>query len=274
MDNLKSFRNVAKGVVKASVLDSMIISTMNLLGSNFNRIMTDTESISAAVEELEATIRLMTQNITDINNQMKIILEQNDEIDSEFGQRIVEIKDVTEKGNQTAEEIKSLGEAAQNISQFVVDISDIADQTNLLALNAAIEAARVGEAGKGFAVVADEIRKLSENTNRLTKNISKGLKVFTQKISKSVVDINSLTKVLTTFAEDIANVRATFEKNKEASDQIGVSINQISLAIDENSKVLSDIFAKIVDVNATAQEVNKIFTTIVNVNATVSQMEI
>jgi len=274
MDNLKSFKNIAKGVVKASVLDSMIISTMNLLGSNFNRIMNDTESISAAVEELEATIRLMTQNIADINSQMKLILEQNDEIDSEFEQRIVEIKEVAEKGSKTAEEIQMLGESAENISQFVVDISDIADQTNLLALNAAIEAARVGDAGKGFAVVADEIRKLSENTNRLTKNISKGLKEFTQKISKSVIDIGDLTKILATFAEDIVKVRATFERNKKASDQIGVSINQISLAIDENSQVLSDIFAKIVDVNTTAQEINKIFATIVKVNSSVSKMEL
>ncbi len=274
MDNLKSFKNISKNVVKASVLDSMIISTMNLLGSNFSRIMNDTDSISAAVEELEATIRLMNQNISDINKQMKTILEQNEQIDSEFGKRIVEIKEVTNKGSQTAEEIHSLGEAAQDISRFVGDISDIADQTNLLALNAAIEAARVGEAGKGFAVVADEIRKLSENTNRLTKNISKGLKEFTEKISKSVVDISELTKVLTTFAQDIVNVRATFEKNKEASDSIGSSINQLSHAIDENSQVLTDIFSKIVDVNNTAQEVNRIFKTIVKVNATVSNMEI
>ena len=48
-------------------------------------------------------------------------------------------------------------------------VSQISNQTNLLALNAAIESARAGEQGKGFAVVAGEVRKLAEQTDKITK---------------------------------------------------------------------------------------------------------
>ncbi len=273
MENLNSFKNISKGVVRASILDSMITSTLDLIGSNFARIMNDTDAIATAVEELEATLRQMTNNVNDINEKMKMITEENNKIDMAFSERINDIKNVTEKVNSTSKEINSLGEAANNISKFVVDISDIADQTNLLALNAAIEAARVGDAGRGFAVVAEEIRKLSENTNSLTKNISKVLKDFTKRISKAVVDIEELSNVLNTFENDIVNVRATFASNKEASDQIGLSINQLTIAIDENTHVLSSIFTKIVDVDTTIQEINRIFSTIVKVNIAIGSMK-
>lgn len=75
---------------------------------------------------------------------------------------------IQEAGRTAAE----LASAAQDITQFVDRIKDIADQTNLLALNAAIEAARAGDLGKGFAVVASEVRSLSESAAGAAQEIA------------------------------------------------------------------------------------------------------
>jgi len=127
--------------------------------------------------------------------------------------------------------IRVIGEtndSSERIRQASNMISGIAEQTNLLALNAAIEAARAGEHGKGFAVVADEIRKLSEQTNQSTKDITSMLVELQEKSNQAIATGE---QVKAAVDNQVTSVEATEAKYSEITDGIEVSMEEISKII-------------------------------------------
>ena len=89
----------------------------------------------------------------------------------------------------SAATVGALGQASDQVNDFVDTVSRIARQTNLLALNAAIEAARAGEHGKGFAVVAEEVRTLAEESARAAKEIADTIAVVRDNIAAAVASM-------------------------------------------------------------------------------------
>ena len=120
-----------------------------------------------------------------------------------------------------------INKSAEEISEIVKVISEIANQTNLLAFNAAIEAARAGEHGLGFSVVADEVRKLAERSSQATKEITK----LINESVKRVVQGGEISK----------EAASAFEKIVEGVSQTTQSISEISVAAREQQTAARDV---------------------------------
>ncbi|MCK7610961.1 methyl-accepting chemotaxis protein [Roseibium sp. CAU 1639] len=155
-----------------------IVMSMALLSRNTQEANANGQSISAAADQLVASIGQISENsegaaeeANHTNAAAKDGLDKMSAVSKAIG-------DISSTSRQTSQSLADLSEAASQISEFLSVIQSIADQTNLLALNATIEAARAGEAGRGFAVVASEVKTLASQTGKATEDIAQRIEAL------------------------------------------------------------------------------------------------
>lgn len=208
------------------------------------------ETSTASLEESSTGLEEVTLGIQNIAESSNTISESGSLATSqakaggEFVEKTVQqIQAINQSVNESGEAIKSLDKRSQEIGEITKVITEIANQTNLLALNAAIEAARAGEHGKGFAVVADEVRKLAEQSQQSSTQISELIKEIQVDMSRSN---NSIEQVKTDVNEGLTIIGKTEESFKVILD----SLNNVSIQIDEMAATAEQMSASAQEVSA------------------------
>jgi methyl-accepting chemotaxis protein len=220
-----------------------IAAASNQIQSASNDLAKRTEQQAASVEETAAALEEITTTVSDSSKRA-----------DDAGTLVRETKKNAESsGSVVSEAVEAMGrieKSADEISQIIGVIDEIAFQTNLLALNAGVEAARAGDAGKGFAVVAQEVRELAQRSAKAAKEI-KGLINASNGYVKSGVALvgdtgRALKQIVTQVVQVDGNVGAIVEASREQATglkEINIAINTIDQGTQQNAAMVEETAA-------------------------------
>ena len=151
------------------------------------------------------------------------------------------VGDMDSRFSEIRSTFEQVNDAASGIAGTVRGIEEIADQTNLLALNAAIEAARAGVHGRGFKVVADEVKRLAEQSNALTGEVSRLLETLRERVSHTVSRIDDFETVKTSIGDQIEQVRGDVGRSAETMHTVDQRMQEVTRAVETQQQHIESI---------------------------------
>ncbi|MDR3440374.1 methyl-accepting chemotaxis protein [Telmatospirillum sp.] len=164
-------------------------------------------TVSAATEELSASIAEIASQSTSANTLVQTAVEQV---------------------NNTSVVMRDLQESSQRIGTVIELIQGIAGQTNLLALNATIEAARAGDMGKGFSVVASEVKALATQTAKATEEIQGQIAAMQSSTERAGTSIGVMLTTIDNISVITSAIAAAVQEQGMATQEISRNVQEVT----------------------------------------------
>ena len=181
------------------------------------------EETAAALEEITATVKRTAEGAQQARQVVSTA-----KVDAEKG------------GDVVAKAIAAMGQieqSAQEITQIIGVIDEIAFQTNLLALNAGVEAARAGDAGRGFAVVAQEVRALAQRSAEAAKEIKSLITASTEQVSSGVDLVGQTGQALERIVQQVGRINGVVGEIAASAKEQATGLEEVNVAVVQMDQV-------------------------------------
>ncbi len=216
-------------------ISKTISGNTGITAEKFNATYAMIDTASSTLSDITAKLSETSESVQEMNRTLTRISGKADS-------STVVLSDAVEA-------IERIESSANQVSNIVEVVDEIAFKTNLLSLNAAIEAARAGDAGKGFAVVAESVRELSVQTASAVETIQKLIDDAISKVSSGrssvnniVSFINELVSEFRSISHQIDQIRRVIELHVNEVGSVDHSLSDIRRITQESTTMVDGVY--------------------------------
>ena len=220
-----------------------ISSAAGDLSTRTERQAASLEETAAAMEEITATVKKTAEGAREAQalvGQSKADAERSGEV---VGAAVAAMSEIEK--------------SAQQISQIIGVIDEIAFQTNLLALNAGVEAARAGDAGKGFAVVASEVRGLAQRSADAAKEIKSLISASTAQVDQGVELVGGAGEALHRILGQVAQIDTVITAIAASAGEQSTGLSEVNVAVAQMDQVTQQNAAMVEQTSAASESLRR-----------------
>jgi methyl-accepting chemotaxis protein len=177
------------------------------------------EETAAALDEITATVRRTAEGAT---RATQVVTKAR--ADGQSSGEVV---------RKAVAAMNAIAKSAQQISQIIGVIDEIAFQTNLLALTAGVEAARAGDAGRGFAVVAQEVRALAQRSADAAKEIKALISSSSEEVVEGVHLVGAAGEALERIVAQVVDINTVIKEIAASAQEQATGLAQVNVAVNQ-----------------------------------------
>ncbi|WP_426759025.1 methyl-accepting chemotaxis protein [Enterobacter cloacae complex sp. 392K2] len=229
--------------IRASSQTAMTLSDQ--LSSRSAQLSVKTEQQSASLVQTAASMEEMTASTKNNADNTRLASEQ-------ANLATLQARKGGELMGQVANNMQSITDCAQQMTEIISLIDGIAFQTNILAINAAVEAARAGDHGKGFSVVAGEVRSLAHRSAEAAKNIKSLIEVTSHNVTQGVNVVSEAEKNMHDIVTGSGNVSRLMDEISASTSEQEKGISQITQALSELERVTQSNVSMVEELNGSS----------------------
>ncbi|MBJ6384836.1 chemoreceptor protein [Enterobacter cloacae] len=229
--------------IRASAQTAMTLSDQ--LSSRSAQLSVKTEQQSASLVQTAASMEQMAASTKNNADNTRLASEQ-------ANIATLQARKGGELMGQVSNNMQSITDCAQQMTEIISLIDGIAFQTNILALNAAVEAARAGDHGKGFSVVAGEVRSLAHRSAEAAKNIKSLIEVTSHNVTQGVNVVSEAEKNMHDIVTGSGNVSRLMDEISASTSEQEKGISQITQALSELERVTQSNVSMVEELNGSS----------------------